>query len=115
MRCTESLFVLATFFVFSNPVFAKRIAPRPLKPIAIDGVECSAPVEHMGFVEARDAKTGELIWSRQIYVVVKDPQLEGDVQDVFVSEIRPEGHALIIANERGSQYRLDLTSLEVTV
>jgi hypothetical protein len=69
----------------------------------------------MGFIEARDLKSGKLIWSRQIYVVKYDPDLVGDVQDVFIKSITVESNNLIITNERNSKYQLDLHSLEVII
>ena len=69
----------------------------------------------MGFIEARELKSGGLIWSRQIYIVKYDPDLVGDVQDVFIKSITVESNNLIITNERNSKYQLDLDSLEVKV
>ena len=69
----------------------------------------------MGFIEASVPKSGELIWSRQIYTVKYDPDLEGDVQDVFIKSITVQGNHLIITNERNSKYQLNLHSLEVII
>ena len=69
----------------------------------------------MGFIEARNLKSGKLIWSRQIYTVKYDPDLEGDVQDVFIRNIKVKGNSLLVTNERKSEYQLDLKTLEVKV
>jgi hypothetical protein len=99
---------------------AKRGAPAEVLPVTVGNIEYSAPHRNgthkqMGFIEARDLKSGKLIWSRQIYAVKYDPDLEGDVQDVFIKSITVEGNHLIITNERNSKYQLDLNSLEVKV
>jgi hypothetical protein len=98
---------------------AKRGAPAEVLPVTVGNIEYSAPRngthKQMGFIEARDLKSGKLIWSRQIYAVKYDPDLEGDVQDVFIKSITVEGNHLIITNERNSKYQLDLNSLEVKV
>jgi hypothetical protein len=99
---------------------AKRGAPAEVLPATVGNIEYSAPHRNhthkqMGFIEARDLKSGKLIWSRQIYVVKYDPDLEGDVQDVFIKSITVEGNTLIITNERNSKYQLNLNSLEVKV
>ena len=69
----------------------------------------------MGFIEARDLKSGKLIWSRQIYSVKYDPDLEGDVQDVYIKKIKVKGNSLIITNERKSEYQLNLKTLHIKV
>lgn len=99
---------------------AKRGAPMEVLPVKVGNIEYSGPHRNgthkqMGFIEARDLKSGKLIWSRQIYAVKYDPDLEGDVQDVFIKSITVEGNNLIITNERNSKYQLDLNSLKVKV
>ena len=99
---------------------AKRGAPMEVLPVKVGNIEYSAPHRNgthkqMGFIEARDLKSGKLIWSRQIYAVKYDPDLEGDVQDVFIKSITVDGNNLIIINERNSKYQLDLNSLKVKV
>ena len=99
---------------------AKRGAPTEVLPVTVGNIEYLAPHRNgthkqMGFIEARELKSGGLIWSRQIYTVKYDPDLEGDVQDVFIKSITVEGNTLIITNERNSKYQLDLHSLEVII
>ena len=99
---------------------AKRRVPAEVLPVKVGNIEYSAPHRNrthkqMGFIEARDLKSGKLIWNRQIYAVKYDPDLEGDVQDVFIKSITIQGNNLIITNERNSKYQLDLNSLKVKV
>jgi hypothetical protein len=99
---------------------AKRGVPTEVLPVTVGNIEYSAPHRNgthkqMGFIEARVPQSGELIWSRQIYAVKYDPDLEGDVQDVFIKSITVERNNLIITNEKNSNYQLNLNSLEVKV
>ena len=99
---------------------AKRRASAEVLPSKVENIEYSAPHRNgshkqMGFIEARDLKSGKIIWSRQIYTVKYDPDLVGDIQEVFIKRITVEGNNLIITNERNSKYQLDLNSLEVKV
>ena len=71
---------------------AKRGAPAEVLPVTVGNIEYLAPHRNgthkqMGFIEARDLKSGKLIWSRQIYSVKYDPALEGDLQDVFIKRL----------------------------
>jgi hypothetical protein len=101
--------------VLSVHVQAKRGAPKDVAPVTKNGVVYSAPHEHMGFVVAKDEKNGHDIFIRQIYVVKYDPELEKDVQDCFISELRFDGDKLIVTNEKESQFELNPATLTVKV
>ena len=94
----------------------KRPPPKPVPPLIHNGIEYRAPqhVDHLGTVEAWDVKTRQRIWWRQIYVVMIDVAMETDVQWVFIKIMNISGYKLIIVNERGHRYELDLDSLEVS-
>ena len=99
---------------------AKRGAPAEVLPVTVRNIEYLAPHRNgthkqMGFIEARDLKSGKLIWSRQIYSVKYDPDLEGDVQDVYIKNLKVKGNSLIITNERKSEYQLNLKTLHIKV
>jgi len=65
----------------------------------------------MGRVQAW--KKDRLLWEKKIYSVHFKAGLERDVQWVFISEMRVDHGSLIITNERGSRFSLDLYSREV--
>jgi len=116
----KKFYLISSLLLATLLAEAKRGAPAEVLPVTVGNIEYSAPHRNgthrkMGLLEARDLKSGKLIWSRQIYAVKYDPDLEGDVQDVFIKSINVEGNSLIITNERNSKYQLDLNSLEVKV
>ena len=116
----RKFFLICSLLMATLLAEAKRGAPAGVLPVKVGNIEYSAPhrngtQKQMGFIEARDSRSGKLIWSRQIYAVKYDPDLEGDVQDVFIKRITVEGSNLIITNERNSKYQLDLNNLEVKV
>ena len=116
----KKFYLISSLLLATLLAEAKRGAPAEVLPVTVGNIEYSAPHRNgthkqMGFIEARELKSGELIWSRQIYIVLYIPGLVGDVQDVFIKSITVEGNNLIITNERNSKYQLDLNSLEVKV
>jgi hypothetical protein len=116
----KKFYLISSLLLATLLAEAKRGAPAEVLPVTVGNIKYSAPHRNgthkqMGFIEARAPKSGELIWSRQIYAVKYDPDLEGDVQDVFMKSITVEGNHLIITNERNSKYQLDLNCLEVKV
>ena len=98
---------------------AKRAVPSKVMPVQVGSIEYSAPhgklQNQMGCIEARKVGSGKLLWIRQVYVVKYDPDLEGDVQDVYIKNIKVKGNSLIITNERKSEYQLNLKTLHIKV
>ena len=109
-----TVLVGCVFAVSAASVSAKRGAPRPVKPVTAAGVVYSAPVDAMGCVVASDASTQRELWRHRIYAVRVDPSLERDVQDVFITSLQLRGHSLVITNERGERFVLNLSTLKVT-
>lgn len=61
-----------------------------------------------GYLAAKDA-AGKELWIEQIYQTKPDPQLEGDVQDVFITSLKVarDGKTLEMQDERGRTWRFD--------
>jgi outer membrane protein assembly factor BamB len=98
----------------SGGISAKRFAPEPVKPVTVAGVTYVAPGWPIGIIIANDASSNRELWRKRIYTLHYDRRLEQDVQDVFITslEVR-DGNALIITNERGERYILDLSTRKV--
>jgi hypothetical protein len=113
-RALRALVILTVLFVAAEPALAKRGAPKPVSPVVVGSVEYSAPAECMGFVIATDTRTGKELWRRRIYSVLVNPLLERDVQDVFITSLEIDHGLLIVANERGQRFAVDLATRKVT-
>lgn len=112
-RSLSLLMGLAILLCAVAPATAKRAAPKPVPPVTIGQVEYSAPPEFMGFVIATDMQTHKELWRERIYTVAINPALERDVQDNFIASLVVEQGTLLITDERGTQYALDLTTRKV--
>lgn len=110
----RTFIAISAVIVLGLPAFAKRMMPKRVEPLADGQVVYTAPVEAMGFVVALDAATKKELWRARIYQVSKNPDLEGDVQDVFITKLAKDGGTLIVTDERNRTYRLDLTTKNVT-
>ncbi len=118
-RCF-GLFLVTILMGMTTVVEAKRSPPSKVPAVRVGDVEYRVTHEvhgrfFPGFVEAYDPARQGTVWHRQIYVIRRDPQLEGDVQDVFITGLKsvPERKALEITNEAGGRFELDLKTLEV--
>ena len=98
----------------AGPANAKRSVPSAVEPVTVQGVTYSAPATAMGFVVAFDASSHRELWRQRIYRIRVNPSLERDVQDVFITSLTLRGGSLVIANERGERYALDLSTRKVT-
>ena len=104
---------------------AKRGDPKQIAPVVSGGVKYIAPdvmpnylsiygaskcFRSGGCVEARDRKTGKLLWQVEVYQTIYDPNVEMDVQSVYINLLKIDRDKLIVKNERGERYAVDLKS-----
>lgn len=62
----------------------------------------------MGYVQAWDVKTNKKIWEKRIYEVTYDPNMESDVQDVYITSLNIEDDKLVVKNERFDRYEVSI-------
>ena len=108
------LLICVTLFSGSIPASAKRGAPAVVAPVLARGLEFSAPHDAMGFVVATGISSGKELWRVQVYKIPMIAELERDVQDVFITSLALKDGSLLITNERGEKYALDLQTRKVT-
>lgn len=106
--------VVATLF---SPlaVEAKRIAPAVVEPVVYEGVRYTAPNDDgkRGYIHAEDAKTGKALYDIEVFSVKVKPGLEEDVQWNFIKGMKIEGGSLIVHDEKGGIYAVDLKTRKV--
>jgi len=107
--------VLLFFLLVSVPAGAKRIAAPKVAPVVFRGVRYVAPNRHgdVGYVQAWDIRTGKRLWQVVVYRVPMKPNLEQDVQYRFIIGLNIRGGRLLITNESGQHYALDLRTRRV--
>src|SRR5689334_10506356 len=101
--------------ILTIPAMAKRMGPKPVAPVEANGVRYVAPNEsgREGRVEAQDAKSGEKRWDALIYTVTIDPNLEEDVQWVFITKLELKGDLIRVTNEKDQTFTLDPKTKQV--
>ena len=102
-------------FILISTSYAKRLPPPEVKPLIYKGIKYRAPSDLIGCVRADDIKSNSILWWKQIYIIKYLPSLERDVQAVFINNLEIKDGNLIISNESGCLYRLDLKLLNVEV
>ena len=95
-------------------LIAKRAQPNPVTPIVDNNIRDSAQGSgQKQFVVATEASTGKELWKAEIFHVYYKPDLERDVQDVHIKELKLARGGLLIKDERSRCYFLDLSARKV--
>jgi hypothetical protein len=82
--------------------------------VVSEGVRYEAPHfnnpcgQNGGCVAAYDNASGALLWSEKVYCTQYDPQLETDIQDVFITSLSLDNGKLNVTNEKGLHFAIDL-------
>lgn len=114
VRILKIITVFSLIALVAPPaLYSDRIAPKEVTSVIKNGIKYLAPHDQMGCVEARSEKTGQLFWRKQIYVVRYWLELEEDVQYCYITSIRLTETKMLVKNEEGFEYELDLDSLSV--
>ncbi len=120
MKHISIIKILAVVFIFvflgcsANMVEAKRLPPPKVEPVIYNGVKYTATHEKMGYVQAWDIKTGKKLWEKKVYDVKIDPYMEADVQWVFITNLSIKDGKLIVVNENGDKYEIDIESTDTS-
>jgi hypothetical protein len=68
-----------------------------------------------GVVEVFEHESNQLLSWIQVYCIRVDPQLERDVQDVFIVALEVRGEALIVTDELGDAFEVNLKTKQVSI
>ncbi len=88
-----------------EPISHRGVRYEQLRGAAAQGYE-----PHHGYLVATDEASGQRLWVSKVYAVEIDPNRETDVQVVFFRhmELDPDNQRLLIENERGRRFSVDL-------
>lgn len=103
--------ILSLFIIMGcslNTVEAKRGPPKEVEPVIYNGIKYTAPHEKMGYVEAFNNTTGEKLREIKVYDVKIDPNMETDVQLIFIANLSIVNGKLIVINEAGVKDEIDI-------
>ena len=101
------------------PIAVKRRAPPKVAAVTLDGIRYEQTVlarseaegrQRTGYLAAYKGSSDERLWRVRVYELKVDPNLEGDVQDVYFKKLEaaPNGHELLIENEIGGHFAVDV-------
>jgi len=97
--------------LLASPLFGKRAAPAPVAPVFHGGIRYSAPNDdgRIGYVQASDS-AGKQLFRIIVFRTDIKPNLEGDVQWVFITDLGLAGDSLWVKDEKSRCYSVDLNT-----
>jgi hypothetical protein len=112
---TRCAVILLMALLLPQLASAKRIAPVKVDPVIYEGIRYVAPNDdgRRGYIEAWNVGTNKKLWESTIFTNAIDPNLEEDVQWVFIKSLNIRDGRLIATSERGETYQLELKTKEI--
>ncbi len=100
----------AVVFFLDAPAPGQSVMPPEVKPLVFRGVKFVAlnSIENMGWIEARDLKTGGRLWKKKVYEVIFDPRYRSENQTVFITALEIKDGKLAVRNERGETFLVEI-------
>lgn len=113
---TRLVVILLLTLLAPQSVSAKRIAPVKVEPVIYEGIRYVAPNDdgRCGYIEAWNVGTNKKLWGLTIFTNRIDPNLEEDVQWVFINRLTIKDGMLMVTSESGRTYQVDLKTEAIT-
>src|SRR6476659_3482254 len=95
---------------------AKRLPPVKVDPVIYEGFRYVAPNDdgRRGYIEAWNVRTNKKLWELTIFTNGIDPNLEEDVQWVFIKALNIQDGRLMVTSESGKSYQVDVNTKTIT-
>jgi hypothetical protein len=115
-RATRLTVILLSTLLQAQLAFAKRMPPVKVDPVVYEGVRYVAPNDdgRRGYIEAWNVGTNKKAWELTLFTNRIDPNLEEDVQWVFIKALSIQDGRLIVTSERRKTYQVDVNTKEIT-
>ena len=95
---------------------AKRLAPVKVDPVVYEGVRYVTPNDdgRRGYIEAWNVGTDKKLWELTLFTNRIDPNLEEDVQWIFINALNIQDGRLVVTSENGKSYQVDVKTKTIT-
>jgi hypothetical protein len=113
---TRLAVILLLTLLLPQSASAKRIAPGNVEPVMSKGIRYVAPNDdgRRGYIEAWNVGTNKKLWELTIFTNGIDPNLEQDVQWVFIKALNIQDGRLMVTSEHGKTYQVDVNTRSIT-
>src|SRR6476469_6410634 len=108
--------ILLLMLLLPQLTSAKRLPPAKVDPVIYGGIRYVAPNDdgRRGYIEAWNVGTNKKLWELTIFTNGIDPNLEEDVQCVFIKALNIQDGRLIATTESRKTYQVDVNTKAIT-
>lgn len=108
--------ILSLAVLVAQLALAKRSAPVKVEPVVHQGTRYVAPNDdgRRGYIEAWNVGTNKKLWELTVFVNRIDPNLEEDVQWVFINGLSIRNGRLLVTSEDGKTHEVDVDTKAIT-
>src|SRR6267378_45325 len=95
---------------------AKRLPSVKVDPVIYEGIRYVAPNDdgRRGYIEAWNVGTNKKLWELTLFTNRIDPNIEEDVQWVFIKVLNVQDGRPMVTSERGKTYQVDVNTKAIT-
>ena len=113
---TRCAVILSLTLLLAQLASANRLPPVTVDPVVYEGIRYVAPTDdgRRGYIEAWDVETNKKLLELTLFTNRIDPNLEEDVQWVFIKMLNIEDGRLMVTSERGKTYQVDVNTKATT-
>jgi hypothetical protein len=118
-RCrvmTRLAALLLSTLLLPQFALAKRLPPIQVDPVIYEAIRYVVPNDdgRRGYIEAWDVASNKKLWELTLFTNRIDPNIEEDVQWVFIKGLSIQDGRLMVTSERGMTYQVDVNTKAIT-
>jgi hypothetical protein len=104
--------ILLSTLLLPQLTSAKRLPPIQVAPVIYEGIRYVAPNDdgRRGYIEAWNVGTNKKLWELTLFTNRIDPNIEEDVQWVFIKVLNIQDGRLMVTSERGKTCQVDVNT-----
>src|SRR6478672_11147267 len=108
--------ILLLMLLLPQLTSAKRLPPAKVDPVIYEGIRYVAPNDdgRRGYIAAWNVQTNKKLWELTLFTNRIDPNLEEDVQWVFIKALNVQDGRLMVTSESGKTYQVDVNTKAIT-
>ena len=110
MKRKTLISIVLAFMFFAGNSWAKRVRAPIVEPVVYNNIRYVAPNDdgRREYVQAFDVATNYKLWEVTVFKNIINPFMEEDLQWFYIKNLQVENEELIVTDEKGRQFSVDL-------
>jgi hypothetical protein len=110
MKRRTTISIVFAFMFFAGNLWAKRVRAPIVEPVVYNNIRYVAPNDdgRREYVQAFEVATNHKLWEVTVFRNIISPFMEEDLQWFYIKNLQVENGELIVTDEKGRQFAVDL-------